>query len=76
LEEQMMEMIKKNDNIDGIFRKYPSTRKVFINKSLRCVICEMNRFVTVEECCLNNKVKDVDGFVKLLNESVDEELIG
>ena len=70
-----MEVIKKTDCLENIFRKYPSARKVFINKSLRCVVCELNKFSTVEECCANHKVKDVDGFVRMLNESVDEDLI-
>ncbi len=71
----MIEYIKKSDPIEKIFEKFPSTRKVFINKSMRCVVCEMNRFATVEECCINHKVKDPDDFVRMLNESVDEELI-
>ena len=71
----MIEYIKKSDQIEKIFEKFPSTRKVFINKSMRCVVCEMNRFATVEECCINHKVKDPDDFVRMLNESVDEDLI-
>lgn len=71
----MLELIKKSDPIEKIFEKYPSTRKVFINKGMRCVACEMNRFATVEECCANHKVKDPDTFVRMLNESVDEDLI-
>ena len=71
----MIELIKKNDPIEKIFEKYPSTRKVFINKSMRCVVCEMNRFATVEECCINHKVKNTDDFVRMLNESVDEDII-
>ena len=71
----MIEHIKKSDPIEKIFEKFPSTRKVFINKNMRCVVCDMNRFATVEECCINHKVKDPDSFVKMLNESVDEDLI-
>jgi len=70
-----METIEKNDYIEKIFEKYPSTRKVFINKGMRCIACEMNRFATVEECCANHKVKDLDSFVRMLNESKDEDLI-
>jgi len=69
------ELITPNDQISKIFEKYPSTRKVFINKGMRCVVCEMNRFATVGECCANHKVKDLDKFVLMLNESKDEDLI-
>jgi hypothetical protein len=65
--------ITKNDLILNIFARYPSARKVFISRKMRCFACEMNRFATVEECCRNQKIKDVDGFVKMLNESRDEE---
>jgi len=70
----MSEEITKNDYITNIFNKYPSTRKVFINNKMRCLICELKRFATVEECCRNHKVKNPDKFVLMLNESKDEDL--
>jgi hybrid cluster-associated redox disulfide protein len=70
----MEEVITKTDYISNIFNKYPAARKVFIKNKMRCFACELNRFATVEECCINHKVKDPDSFVKMLNESRDEEL--
>lgn len=70
-----MENITKNDYLEKIFEKYPSTRKVFVNKSMRCFGCELMKFATVEECCKNHKIKDLDKFVLMLNESKDEEII-
>jgi len=57
----------KKDLILNIFKKCPSARRYFIKKSMRCPACELNRFATVEECCRNHKVKDIDNFVRELN---------
>lgn len=69
-----MENITQQDYITNIFSKYPSTRRVFIKNKMRCFACELNKFATVEECCINHKVKDPDSFIKMLNQSKDEEL--
>jgi len=65
----MPEIISKNDYISHIFEKFPSARRVFIDKSMRCFACDIMKFATVEECCRNHKIRDINSFVKNLNKT-------
>ena len=65
-----MEAIGKSAMIQEIFSKHPQTRDVFIKNKMRCFGCDMIKFATVEECCKNHKVKDIDSFIDSLNQTV------
>lgn len=63
----MTDIISKKDYIAQVFDKYPVVRRAFIDRKMRCFACDMMKFATVEECCSNHKIKDVEGFVSTLN---------
>ena len=64
--------IGRNAMIQEIFTRHPQTRQVFIKNSMRCFGCDMLKFATVEECCKNHEIKDVDAFVNSLIETASK----
>ncbi len=64
-----MESIGKNAMVQEIFTRHPQTRQVFIKNRMRCFGCDMLKFATVEECCKNHHISDVDAFVSSLVET-------
>ena len=67
----MENSIKRTDLLKDVFAKYPILREVFIQKSMRCVGCEILDFETIEESCINHCVDNIEEFITELNNKKD-----
>ena len=69
----MENLIKKTDYIKDVFQRYPHLREVFIQRSMRCVGCEIVEFETIADSCKNHCMQEVDDFVAYLNSCKDQK---
>lgn len=66
--------IKGTDRLIEVFDKYPKVMKVYIEKGMHCVGCEILDFETVGESCENHDIDNKDEFIDYLNKVKDEPL--
>lgn len=68
MEEKYTE-IKGKDLLKDVFAKYPKVIEIYIKKGFGCVGCLIRKFETIEDSCKSHNVKDIDAFIKYLNEN-------